>query len=201
MDIRAYIESGILELFALGLLSEPDSAEVERLLVLHEELGAELERIYMALEDYAKEHAVEPPAGLVDELMERIENQQLEEAMDPLHLPLITVHTDYRKWRDFALPMVPALTKRDGRAVKVLTHHEGLTQLLLCSETDFDWEVHEDEHESFLILSGQAICLVGNSTRLMSQGDFMKIPLHVLHAVKLLSPSVTAILQRRKARA
>ncbi len=94
--------------------------------------------------------------------------------------------------------MMKELKQHQQRSVEILTHTEELTQMLLVSSTDFDWETHDDVDESFLILSGEALCTIGDKTTLMATGDFMAVPLHVPHSVKLVSPVVTAILQRQK---
>lgn len=45
MNIQSYIESGILEAYALGELGEKEAGEVERLLVLYPELKAHLNKL------------------------------------------------------------------------------------------------------------------------------------------------------------
>jgi mannose-6-phosphate isomerase-like protein (cupin superfamily) len=199
MDINKYIESGILEFYALGLLSTAEAAEVDRLLSIYNELGEELEKIYIALENYAILNAIEPPIGTDKELLDRIENASREEKMDPAMLPLISPHSDFNRWAAFTKPILKELKPNEERWVEVLTHTKDLTQLLLSSSTDFDEEIHHDENESFLIISGEALCMIGGSSTLMGPGDFMAIPLNVPHSVKLISPVVTAILQRQKA--
>lgn len=198
MDIKKYIASGILELYALGLLNTIEVAEVDRLLRIHDELVEELEKISSALESYAKLNAIEPRAALHQELLDRIENVQKEEEMDPKMLPLITRHSKLNNWSTFTKPILEKLKPNEPRSVKILTHNDQLIQMLLVSSIDFEWETHDDEHESFLILSGEVLCTIGDQTTHMTAGDFMAIPLHVPHAVKLISPAVTAIVQRQK---
>jgi len=61
MDLKAYITSGMLELYVLGLASEKESREVERLAEEHPELKKEISTIRKALDEYAKLHGVHPP--------------------------------------------------------------------------------------------------------------------------------------------
>ena len=65
---KAYIESGILELYVLGQLSAPEMLEVERMAASAPEIKRELEAIEIALEAYAIENAVEPREDLFNEL-------------------------------------------------------------------------------------------------------------------------------------
>lgn len=64
MNIQEYIASGALETYALGLGTEAERKEIERLLALHPELQQELQAIEAGLEVFASVHAVEPPAAL-----------------------------------------------------------------------------------------------------------------------------------------
>lgn len=59
-DLKAYIESGILELYAMGDLSPGERQEVEFMLAKHPELLTELTEIEKSLEVYAEHHAIEP---------------------------------------------------------------------------------------------------------------------------------------------
>jgi len=59
-DIKAYIESGILELYVLGDVSHAEKLEVEAMAAKHPVIKAELVEIEKSLELYAKDNAVEP---------------------------------------------------------------------------------------------------------------------------------------------
>ena len=63
-DIRAYIESGILELYVLGDLTQGERAEVQAMAQKYPAIKAELEEIERSLESYAEENAIEPAEGL-----------------------------------------------------------------------------------------------------------------------------------------
>lgn len=70
-DLKAYLESGILELYALGDLTESERLEVELMLEKRPELRAELLEIEKALQKYAEAHSQNPP----DQLRARILNE------------------------------------------------------------------------------------------------------------------------------
>jgi anti-sigma-K factor RskA len=59
-DTKAYIESGILELYALGDGSPEEREQVEQMCAAHPSVKAELREIENALELYATANAVEP---------------------------------------------------------------------------------------------------------------------------------------------
>ena len=67
--IQEYIESGILEQYALGELSAAEQAAVEAQVASSPEIGEELRQIQAALGFYAEAHAIVPPAGLRERVL------------------------------------------------------------------------------------------------------------------------------------
>jgi anti-sigma-K factor RskA len=63
-DIKAYIESGILELYILGDVSPEEKLQVEEMAAKHPVIKTELDEVERSLELYAQNYAVEPPAHL-----------------------------------------------------------------------------------------------------------------------------------------
>jgi hypothetical protein len=63
-DIKAYIESGILELYVLGDVSPEEKVQVEAMAVKYPAIKAELDEIELSMELYAEENEVEPAAHL-----------------------------------------------------------------------------------------------------------------------------------------
>lgn len=71
-DSKAYIESGILELYVMGQLSAPEMLEVEKRAAISPEIRQEIEAIEIALEQYALKGAVEPREDLFAGIEARI---------------------------------------------------------------------------------------------------------------------------------
>lgn len=72
MNIPDYIASGILESYALGTVSDQERREVECLSGIYPEVRQELDRLTLALENYALLHSVEPPADLQARIRARL---------------------------------------------------------------------------------------------------------------------------------
>ena len=68
-NIQAYIESGILEQYALGEFSIAERAAVEAQAAQHPEVQAELQQAEAALCFYAEAHAQTPPAGMRERVL------------------------------------------------------------------------------------------------------------------------------------
>jgi anti-sigma-K factor RskA len=73
MDIKAYIESGILESYALGLCNEQEAREVETLCLHYPEVKDELDKISHAVNDYASLHAKAPAPTVKRQVFEAID--------------------------------------------------------------------------------------------------------------------------------
>ncbi|GAB3811012.1 anti-sigma factor [Pontibacter rugosus] len=84
-----YIASGILELYAAGALSPEQQQEVEQIAAASPDVQEALNDALLAMEGYARAHAVAPRAALKDRIIQQIEDQQLEkEAMAAAPRPL-----------------------------------------------------------------------------------------------------------------
>ncbi len=76
MNIQEYIESGVLEMYALGVCSAEEKAEVETMLANHPELKSELLKIEDTLGTFAQTQAVEPSAALKSRVMSSIQSDR-----------------------------------------------------------------------------------------------------------------------------
>lgn len=78
MNINEYIASGVIEEYVLGLLSEHDALEVERMAVAHPEVAHEIGLQQRALEEYALSIAQNPPSNLEGRIMELLPSSNTE---------------------------------------------------------------------------------------------------------------------------
>ena len=71
-NLKAYIESGVLELYVLGDLSPEETQQVKEIALQHPEVRAELAAIEQAMEEYAMQNAVQPSADVETKLFEKL---------------------------------------------------------------------------------------------------------------------------------
>jgi len=100
-EVKAYIESGILELYVLGQLSPGECVEVEAMAAKYPEIKQEITAIEIAMEQYAIAQAVQPAAGLDHEILKRIENiqssnERIEDVSIPFKIPDDSNHNEYQ---------------------------------------------------------------------------------------------------------
>jgi anti-sigma-K factor RskA len=84
-DAKAYIESGILELYVMGQLSAPEMAEVETRAAISPEIRQEIEAIELALEQYALKTAVMPRIDLFAGIEASISSSAETNIPDPIN--------------------------------------------------------------------------------------------------------------------
>ncbi len=87
-NLKAYIESGVLELYVLGDLSPEETLKVEELASQHQEIRDELAAIEYAMEEFAIQNAVQPPADVETKLFQKLGIYLEEETNSVAELPL-----------------------------------------------------------------------------------------------------------------
>jgi len=69
VDIKEYIESGIIEAYATGAIPAEEAREVEKMAAAHPEIKEALEKAQKALEDLSRAYAVTPKPEWKDEIL------------------------------------------------------------------------------------------------------------------------------------
>ncbi len=87
MDIQAYIQTGIIESYVLGLASAEEVIEVEKLRLQHPEVQNTIDEFSALLQKQASENAIAPPADVKSKIMAAIAEDEKETRISPL-LPL-----------------------------------------------------------------------------------------------------------------
>lgn len=80
MDIKAYIESGVIESYVLGMADDQEAAELEQLSRQYPEIREAIDEFELALEKQAIANAVPPSAGVKNQLLETLDFSAKEKA-------------------------------------------------------------------------------------------------------------------------
>jgi mannose-6-phosphate isomerase-like protein (cupin superfamily) len=195
MNIGDYINSGALEAYCLGLLSEEEEAYLIQMSMLYPEVKAELTAIEITMEKTAAMEAVNPAPYIRQNLL-RVLGFADESAINLNDLPVIRGQVPHRPWLDALAHLIPDEPAEDF-ICHVLRDDKIAQQMLVISKTDVPEEEHGDFLESFFILQGRCECTIGDQFYALGEGDFIEIPLHTPHDIRLTTPVVTAILQYR----
>jgi len=76
MNKDQFLNTGLLEQYALGLTDEEESKEVEKYLKAYPELQEEVDEIRKAVESYAMQHAIPPHPRVKSKVMSEIKAQK-----------------------------------------------------------------------------------------------------------------------------
>lgn len=106
-NLKAYIESGVLELYVLGDLSPEETLQVEEMASQNPEVRDEIAAIEQAMEQYAMQNAVEPSADVETRLFEKLGLSEVEENVNVQPEPIYTEE--------------PKIIRLDGSDAKVRT--------------------------------------------------------------------------------
>lgn len=197
--VTDYIESGILELYVMGVISPEESREVERMAALHPEVRQEMNVIRTALEEYALAHAIQPKASVKALFLATIDYMERIKQGEPVTFPPVLTETsqpaDFADWlhrRDLIAP-----PDFQDLYVKVIGATPEQTTAIVWIKQLADEEVHHDEYERFLIVEGTCTITAGEEAYHLVPGDFYAVPLHTPHSVTVTSAiPCKAIIQR-----
>jgi mannose-6-phosphate isomerase-like protein (cupin superfamily) len=199
--ISSYIDSGILEAYVLGFATAEECAEVEKLAAAHPEIKNELAQIENSLEQYASDHAVQPHATIKPLLLATIDyTERLKNGETPGAPPLLHADSkisDYAQWLN--RPDMAPSAFDDDIFLKIIGYTPQATTAIVWIKTIAPDEVHHDEHESFLILEGTCDITIGDKVHQLVPGDYLSIPLHADHFVKVTSDIPCKVILERRA--
>ncbi|MDX2134132.1 MAG: anti-sigma factor [Saprospiraceae bacterium] len=86
MDITAYIESGVLELYVMDALSPAEAGEVDAIAARHPSVAARIRALHQVFIRLAEAGAVEPRAGLRQETLDRVAQDRAPD-VQPVNAP------------------------------------------------------------------------------------------------------------------
>ena len=198
-QLSQFLESGILELYVMGIASPEEIKEVEQMALLYPEIRQEIELIERSLEEYALTQAVQPKATLKPLIMASINYIERVNNGEPLiAAPLLSPTSrkeEFAYWLDnpeFDLP-----EDFEGAYAKIINANLKATTAIIWIKEFTDNEIHHNEYEHFLILEGTCDFYIGEEVHHLVPGDYLRIPLHTPHIAKVTSDvPCKAILQR-----
>ncbi|MEO9022984.1 MAG: cupin domain-containing protein [Ginsengibacter sp.] len=200
MTSKEYIDSGILENYVMGIASHSEQEEVEMMATANPDIRQEIDEISDALEKYALAHAIKPGPLVKPFLMATIDYSERIKNGEPISFPPVlhgnSKAEDYATWLkrpDMDFPD----SNEDNFFAKIIGYTQEMITAIVWIKQETPREIHNKEHESFLIIEGSCDILVGDKSNHLVPGDYFTIPLHEYHNVKVTSHiTCKAILQR-----
>lgn len=198
MDTKAYISSGIIEDYCLGILNEEESNDVLQQAKLHPEIKQEIDAFMQSLEHYAFDISADATAHLKQQTMNVLKNLSLEEKQDIEQPPLLNKYSDHKNWLRIVEPVLPASLK-EKMFIRDIRNDDKVSQTVIWTHIDYPDEVHDEVQECFIILRGKCRCYIEDKVVELSAGGFLEIPMFAHHNVEVLgNEPVLAVVQRIK---
>lgn len=201
MNVTDYIQSGILELYVLGMASDDDMRELERMVALYPEVNAEIEKITAMLMEQAEQKSPELNPTIGAFLTATIDyTERLQAGETPSFPPAMNKETriiDFAEWLNH--PDADAPADLGAFHARIIGYTPEQITAIAWIRYGAPPETHEREFERFLILEGTCDITIDNTVHHMAPGDFLEIPLHLAHHVQVTSETPCKLILQRVA--
>ncbi|HRG37527.1 MAG TPA: cupin domain-containing protein [Bacteroidia bacterium] len=201
MNIENYINSGIIEMYVMGVLSEEENREIRNLSTTSSKMSTEVERVSATLENYARANEKQPSPALKPLLMATLDYlDRIEKGEAPVTAPLLSkkmAAADFERWLKRADMQAPA--EYDSAYAKIISHSPSCTTAIVWLKDGSPKEIHTDQFESFFILEGTCDIVVNDEVFQLYPGDQYTVPLHASHYVKVTSTVPCKLILERRA--
>ena len=199
IDISAYIESGIIDMYVWGIASPEECAEIEKMAANHPEVKAAIDAFGESIENFAMANPIAPTVTVKPFIMATIDyTDRLEKGEAPSFPPIIHEHSqinDYAEWLNR-----PDMVLPEGITdiyAKIIGYTPEATTIIVWIKDYAPQEVHHVEYEKFLIVEGSCDITIGSEVHTLLPGSVLSIPLYENHNVKITSSIPCKIVLQR----
>lgn len=200
-SIQEYINSGILELYVLGITSNEENIEITRLAKKHIEIRNEIDAITEALKMYSGETAPEISPATKAMLMATIDyTERLKNGEEYVTAQLLNKESkieDFKNWIDN--PTMQLSEDFKSLDAKIISSSPEVTTLIVWLKEGAPIEIHDKEFEHFLIVEGTCTITIGTEKHNLVPGDYLAIPLFIEHNVEVTSTIPCKVILQRVA--
>lgn len=198
MTSKEYIESGILELYVLGIASPDEYEEIEKMAASDPAILREIQVISKSLEKYLASYSLEPSPIIKPFLVATIDYSERLKNGEPVSFPpLLHKHSileDYAYWLNQHDMVFPG---SDNISAKIIGCTDKVTTAIVWIRNYTPKEIHDNEYERFLVIEGTCDIFVTDKINHLAPGDYFAIPLHEYHTVKVTSSIPCKVILQR----
>ena len=198
---KEYINSGILEMYVLGMTNPDETVEVIEMALKYPEISLEIDEISKALEIDAENKMSEPSETVKPFIMAIVDyTERLKKGEAMTFPPLLSKESkiiDFEEWTNRADMVLP--DDAGNLFAKLIGHNAEATTAISWLKSHSPKEIHTAELERFLILEGSCDITFGNEVHSLVAGDFLAIPLHIEHSLKVTSTIPCKVILQRVA--
>lgn len=196
-----YINSGVLEMYVLGLTSDAENIEITKLASVNPEIKNEIEAIEKSIMLYAEEKGGKINTTVKPMVMATIDyTERLKAGETPAFPPILNEKSqvaDYAEWLNRADITMPA--NFNDIYVKIIGYEAAATSAIVWIKDCTEYEMHKAEYEKFLIVEGTCNIVTTEKVFSLKAGDYLSIPLYVGHEVIVTSKMPCKVVLQRVA--
>ncbi len=176
MNIKAYIESGVLEEYVLGTLPADERLQVEMYADKYAAVQTEIDAIALSFENFATVHANTHAHQIKESIIKSVDSKNGLQLQPPAINETSTLDA-YKFWLDSVLE-----SDYDDMHMEVIYQSELETTVIAWVKKGEPLHTHEEYTERFLIAEGSCTATIGAQTNEYGVGDYIEFPLHVPHS-------------------
>ena len=200
LSSKEYIESGILELYILGITSEDETKAVEMMASSDPAVKQEIVLISASLESYAMANAIDPNPIIRPFLLATIDYTERLKNGEPVSVPpLLNENSQIAHFDSWLNRSDMVSPDTDSMYAKIIGYTPEAITAIVWLKDYAPHEVHDNEYERFLIIEGTCDIIVEDQVNQLVPGDYFAIPLHKNHLVKVTSSIPCKVILQRVA--
>ena len=200
LSSKEYIESGILELYILGITNEDETKAVEMMASSDPAVKQEIVLISASLESYAMANAIDPNPIIRPFLLATIDYTERLKDGEPVSVPpLLNENSQIAHFDSWLNRSDMVASDTDSVYAKIIGYTPAAITAIVWLKDYAPHEVHDNEYERFLIVEGTCNIIVGDKVHQFVPGDYFAIPLYENHSVKVTSSIPCKIILQRVA--
>ena len=200
--IENYINSGILEIYVLGLTTPEENTEVLAMANSHIEIRNEIDIIIDTLKCLSENDAPVKPSETIKPFLFSIIDytERLKAGEEICEPPILNPDSkiiDYSEWLERSDIFLPE--DFNEFHAKIIGYTKEAITTITWIKSGAPIEVHENEFERFLIIEGSCDITIDDKIHHLKVGDYMEIPLHVNHNLVVTSKIPCKVILQRVA--
>ncbi len=187
----------LIEEYVLGLLSPEEEIDFEAAMTKDTMLRTEVTSYRETMEALVWEGQVAPSPSLKTKIFAEIGKIAEEKVLTPPLLHPGSKAEDYAVWLDQE-GMEPPEEFESLHFIPIAQTEDGLSAIVWIKDMVPE-EVHTDNIERFLVLEGSCEISFGGEVYALNPGDYLAVPLHHPHNVRVTSDIVCKLIVQRHA--
>lgn len=197
MTAKEIIESGLLELYAIGETTDEEKEMIEALMSFDKALQYEYDAILKSL-DTSDTNKKLPSQNVLRNIFDSIAQADAEKFNLP---PLLSPRTNIDEWRFFLIKhnIEKPLIDKPLLMIEIMRTNTLVTYVAWAKKGAVLEEIHHEQLERLFMLQGSCKIEFKGVTHFYSVGDFIEIPAGTLHRAEATGDGVMILLGQRVA--